>query len=188
MRRHSLVKYDPLYSNREAHRWDFITMPEPIVLYSANTLLAYRINQRYYRETHFVWCNPYFCAPGSALDDSMPPSSTPAEICRGFFNDVQHQDQHSAKIPSSRDGLRRGALSRQKAGMITEQQRLEVEAIIAAAPLADFRPLLYVIPFSLVMELVNEVPPAQRAHPFSREYIVENLPRARFDVVEWQWR
>lgn len=163
-------------------------MPEPLVLYSANTLLAYRINQHYYGGIHFVWCSPFFASPASSLDTQMPPSSTPCEICRTLQLDVGQSDLHSAKVKSVREGIRHGAEARHKQGLIHEEQRTELEAIVEAAPLADFRPLLYVIPFGLVAGLAQRVPAARRAHPFSEEFLLERLPRASFDVLDWQWR
>lgn len=163
-------------------------MSAPLILYSANTLLAYRINQIYYHGRHFVWCNPYFSASAPSIDVQMPPSSTPSDICRGLFADVSQQDVHSLKIQSNRVGIRTGASSKRNAGQITEEQLLEIEQIVSAAKPADFRPLLYVIPFQLVAEQAKPVPPADRAHPFSQEYIIKDLPRLSFDVLEWSWR
>ncbi len=36
----------------------------PLVLYSANTLLAYKINETFYKGLHYVWCNPVFDGGG----------------------------------------------------------------------------------------------------------------------------
>jgi len=163
-------------------------MSDPLILYSANTLLAYRINQVYYEERHFVWCNPYFSASVSSIDVQFPPSSTPSEICRNLFGDVSQQDLHSGRIQSNRDGIRNGASLKRSKGEITEEQLKEIEQIASAASVADFRPLLYVIPFYLIAGQVRPVPSADRAHPFSREYIIENLQRSSFDVLEWLWR
>jgi hypothetical protein len=163
-------------------------MSAPLILYSANTLLAYRINQGYYRERHFVWCNPYFSATMPSIDVQMPPSSTPSEICRNLFGDVSQQDLHSSRIQANRDGIRKGANLMRSTGEITDKQLREIEQIVSAAAVADFRPLLYVIPFHLIAERVKSVPPADRAHPFSREYIIADLPRSSFDVLEWSWR
>lgn len=163
-------------------------MSSPLILYSANTLLAYRINQGYYRERHFVWCNPYFSASAPAIDVQMPPSSTPSEICRNLFGDVSQQDLHSSRIQANRDGIRKGANLKWSMGEITQEQLEEIEQIVSAASVADFRPLLYVIPFALIAAQVKPVRPADRAHPFSREYIIEDLQRSSFDVLEWSWR
>lgn len=163
-------------------------MPDPLILYSANTLLAYRINQEYYQQKHFVWCNPCFSATASSIDVQMPPSSMPCEICRTLHEDVSQQDLHSDRVKRNREEVLRGAKSKRAAGVVREDQFQEIERIIAGATLADFRPLLYIIPLHLVADRVQTVLPARRAHPFSREYIIEDLPRSGFDVVEWFWR
>ncbi|MYN17205.1 hypothetical protein GTP81_10620 [Rugamonas sp. FT107W] len=51
-------------------------------------------------------------------------------------------------------------------------------------PLANFKPLMLVIPAAPVTALLNSVPVAQRASVFSEEYIIENLPRSLFDAIE----
>ncbi|MBI3374798.1 MAG: hypothetical protein HY017_24000 [Betaproteobacteria bacterium] len=60
----------------------------------------------------------------------------------------------------------------------------DILAIEAAAQSADFRPLLYVIPFVAVSHLLKEVPVSRRAHPLSQEYIIEELPTELFDAIE----
>lgn len=161
---------------------------DPLVLYSTNTLLAYRIGQKFYQELHYVWCNPFFRPPQSSLDVEMPPSSTPFDIYQTLRTDVGRRDRHSAKVGSSREGLRRGAKSRHEQGLISAETRSIIEGIIESAALDDFMPLLYVIPFHSVRENARHVEPSRAAHPFSQEYLIENLPRTRFDVVQFETR
>ncbi|HKI00593.1 MAG TPA: hypothetical protein VKK31_01300 [Thermoanaerobaculia bacterium] len=163
-------------------------MPDPLVLYSANTLLAYRINERYYHQNHFAWCAPFFSVSGDSIDIPMPPSSTPCDICRKYLDDIQRQDRHSSSIHNNREGLRSGMAAKREAGVITPEQHQEIERIVSEASVGDFRPLLYIIPFNSVRDLIQPVPPHQKAHPFSPEYKIEDLPRSRFDVLDWQWR
>jgi hypothetical protein len=163
-------------------------MSEPLVLYSANTLLAYRINEDFYRQTHFVWCSPFFSASAASIDVQMPPSSTPCDICKVYLEDIARQDLHSPSLKSHRSGLERGMKSQLAKRLIHEEQYQELEEIVSKAALDEFRPLLYIIPFEGVRDLVRPAPRRQRAHPFSPEYIIERLPRSRFDVLEWFWR
>lgn len=163
-------------------------MPDPLVLYSANTLLAYRINEHFYGQCHFVWCSPFFSSSSASIDVQMPPSSTPCDICRTYLNDIARRDWHSASLQDHRDGLKEGMNSKLANGVITEEQYQELDEIVSKAPLDDFRPLLYIIPFAGVQELVETVPPLRKAHPFSREYVIRHLPRSRFDVLDWEWR
>jgi hypothetical protein len=68
--------------------------------------------------------------------------------------------------------------------MITDAQEKEIEAIVHAAETADFRPLIYVIPYHLVAAEIKTVAVPDRAHPLSAEYLLERLQRQKFDVIE----
>jgi|SRR6185436_1167049 len=86
-------------------------MPDPLLLYSTNTLLAYHINQTYYGELHYVWCSAFF---GAANIPSPyrpnPPSSSPQEIYETLLKAIESNDKHSNKIRRNRAGLRHGRL------------------------------------------------------------------------------
>ena len=164
-------------------------MPDPLVLYSANTQLAYRINEHFYQQIHFVWCNPFFSATAPrSIDVQMPPSSTPCDICRNYLEDIARGDRNSRSLQANRIGLKQGMDLKLADGVITEEQYWELEEIVSKVSLDEFRPLLYVIPFEGVRNLVRPAPRHQRAHPFSPEYMIDRLPRSRFDVIDWIWR
>ncbi|MGH6921758.1 MAG: hypothetical protein ACREJ0_29170 [Geminicoccaceae bacterium] len=155
------------------------------MLYSAQTLLAYRINQRYYGERHWVWCSPYRGSGSTAtVDTAVPPSSSPLAIYRALHEDVKHNDHHSTKIEANRQGLVRGATMKLAAGAIDDLAASEIAEITRLAGVADFRPLLYVIPYALVDGSVRAVPVTQRAHPLSDEFQIESLSRQCFDIIE----
>ena len=159
-------------------------MPNPLILYSTNTRLAYLISKRYYGNLHYVWCTPYFDSQSiSAHDYTVPPTASPSEIYHSLYQEVIRDDRHSAEIRENKDGLRKGVIAKREAGIITEGQRQEIETILNRTGIQDFKPLLYVIPFNLVADLVDEVPVDERAHPLSVEYIIRELPRHLFDVI-----
>lgn len=160
-------------------------MTDPLVLYSTNTWIAYAIAERFYASQHYVWCTPDFDARAQAsVDRTVPPTSCPAEIYRNLFEEATRGDRHSAKIDDNRTGLLRGATVRHEEGTITASQLRDIVSIVEQAQLRDFRPLLYVIPFHGVRDMVREVPVADRAAPLSREYLIDRLPRASFDLIE----
>lgn len=80
-------------------------------------------------------------------------------------------------------GLRRGATFREGQGDITNSQRLEILDKVRLAQLADFKPLLYVIPYTIVRGMLSTVPVKHRANPLSEEYIIAGLPRTSFDII-----
>ena len=160
-------------------------MADPLILYSAYSWLAYVINQTYYRSLHYVWCTPFFDPRSKfSAESAVPPTSSPKEIYDTLFDEVARGDRHSAKIRQNRLGILRGADVKLRLGSISEVQHQEVVAIATNAESRDFRPLLLVIPYSNVAGALKQVPIKDRAHPLSQEYIVEDLPRTAFDVLE----
>lgn len=159
-------------------------MPTPLLLYSTNTLLAYHINQTYYGELHYVWCSAFF---GAANIPSPyrpnPPASSPQVIYETLLKAVENSDRHCEKIRLNKAGLRHGASLKQGQGDITKTQRLEILDQVRLAQVPDFKPLLYVIPYTLVSGMLTTVPVKHRANPLSEEYIIARLPRISFDII-----
>ncbi|HLL72981.1 MAG TPA: hypothetical protein VK363_16180 [Pyrinomonadaceae bacterium] len=158
-----------------------------LLLYSTNTWLAFMISKEYYNDVHYVWCSPFFSSKAiPAYDYTNPPSSSPSDIYDNFYADSNSGDLHSARIKGNRVGIIRGANKKARAGIISEQQKREIYSIVKQSESLNFRPLLYVIPFALVEDIAKIVPLDQRASAFSVEYIIENLPRSCFDVLEYR--
>lgn len=149
------------------------------VLYSVNTWLAYKIAEVYYLDIHYVWCAPFFNS-----NSDNPPSSDPGEIYRTLAKDVIGKDKHSAKIAQNKAGILKGADINLQKGVIKEEQHQDILEIVNSAELPDFRPLIYVIPFHLVKDLAKPASIRIKANHFSKEYIVENLAREHFDIIE----
>jgi hypothetical protein len=161
------------------------TTNKPIVLYSANSWLGYKIADEYYRGQHYVWCTPYFDSSSiPSIDYTVPPSSSPIEIYRSLREDVKRGDRHSAKIAANKAGLLRGVEHKRAAGDVTDEQASEIASIVDASEPRDFRPLIFVIPFHLVQDKLRKVPVSQRAHPLSVEFIIDGLTRDCFDVID----
>lgn len=159
-------------------------MLSPLLLYATNTLLAYHINQKYYGELHYVWCSAFFGAENVPSPyRPNPPSSSPQEIYDTLLKAVENSDRHSEKIRLNKAGLRRGATFKHGQGGITNTQRLEILDKVRLAQLADFKPLLYLIPYPLVSGLLSTVPVKHRANPLSEEYTIARLPRTSFDII-----
>jgi hypothetical protein len=55
---------------------------------------------------------------------------------------------------------------------------------VARAQITDFKPLLLVIPYAPVRDIVKPAEIGARAKATSEEYIIEALPRDSFDVLE----
>ena len=158
-------------------------------MYSANSWLAYKIAQLYYGGEHYVWCTPCFSSNSvPASDYTVPPSSSPSEIYNELLEDTIRGDRHSLKITVNKAGILRGAHCKEKQQVITKSEKAEIFAAVDRAETADFRPLIYVIPFTKVAKSLELVPVTERAHPLSIEYLIKRLPRKYFDVIEFRKR
>jgi len=156
-------------------------VPQPLLLYSTGSWLAYKINEHYYNNEHWVWCSPSF---DGSITGVNPPSSTPRVIYRDLWDASTKGDLHSSKILSNKAGIVRGAMEKLKKGLISRKNFKDIQSIVQAAQLHDFIPVLYVIPFTKVASLVKEVKVEDRAHPLSEEFIIRRLPRNRFDILK----
>ena len=148
-------------------------MNEKLILYSANTWLAFMIAQKYYQKEHYIWCTPVFDSRKAQYNGLIvPPTSCPSEIYHNLHEEVSRGDRHSSKIKENRIGILRGAEIKLSQGLITEAQKEEIAAIVDQAELRDFRPLMYIIPFARVQSLVAEVAISDRAHPVFVKQVV----------------
>jgi|SRR6185437_3047887 len=163
-------------------------IPEPLVYYSANTYLAYWLNKTFYNNKHFVWCSPAF-DPGK-LDTKdirckIPPSSSPFNIYCSLSADLKSSDMHSSKIKENKYGLIRGANYHLEIGTIDEEEYARIIRIIDKATIAEFRPLIYVIPSHLIKDRLKEVEVDLIANPLSIEYQINDLTSEEFDLIEF---
>jgi hypothetical protein len=157
----------------------------PLVLYSTNTLLKYKI-QRDYRKEHHVWCSPIFEAAkvGRYVRGAgTPPSSDPASILRALHRAVTDADDHDTKIADQKKVLLGLAVQWFNASLISDAAQQEIAAMVTAARFTDWKPLLFVIPYHAVASRVAEVARARRASS-EPEYIVPDLKPDEFDIIE----
>lgn len=156
-----------------------------ILLYSANAWLAYIIQQIYYNEEHYVWATDHLAPKSPWYDYTMPASSCPRRIYRILAQAVSSGDLHCTKIQEIKVGILKGAAHKRGIGVINEEQEQEIASIVDAAQVSDFRPLVYLIPFTPeVAKIARKVSVRDRAHPLSVEYVIESLPRRYFHIIE----
>lgn len=155
----------------------------PIVLYSANSSLAYEIAEQFYGGRHFVWCAPNWKISHVGVRTVNPPSSHPLRIYRELADAAVNDDQHCAKLRQNRLGILRGAEEHLANGSITQDSFDIIVEMIEHAKAPEFNPLLYVIPFARVEDRVVPARPTERANVLSREFKIRDLASAEFDVL-----
>jgi len=157
-----------------------------LVLWSTNPKIKHYIQQAYFGGTHFVWCSPAFdgqSLPRYSIGHSQPPSSDPVSIYRNLHRAVSMGDQLDPKITRMKADMVARAIRQHDEGVITEEMRDEVVAIIESSTLKDWRPLIYVIPFDRVKGRHRLVPRNSRAS-MEPEYQIVDLLDGEFEIIE----
>jgi hypothetical protein len=158
-----------------------VTPQVVLILYAVSTWLSYVVAQEYFGGYHHVRCSPNYSSP----DFAGAPSASPGAIYAKLAEAVNNGDRHAMTIRLFSENLRKEARDRVTAGELDEKQYKVIDDIIRVAETKDFKPLLYVIPFAGIENIVAETPIQERAHPLSREYVIARLPRHLFDIVDF---
>ena len=158
-------------------------MEEPKYLKSTQTSLAYRINQIYYGEVHFVYAAPdgsgaAVCSPLEA----NPPSSDPMDIYTRLLREIGTNDSGGELIGKNKIGLRKGVQVKLDSEIINEIQRREILQMVEKANVRDFRPVMYTMLCTEVEYLLEPVPIDVKANVASREFMIKELPRDLFRI------
>lgn len=135
---------------------------------------------------HYVWCAEAFDGTklaGYSGASTIAPTSNPADIYKTVRAECERGDRHSAKISEWKLNLTALAVRWQQEGKITDQQKQDIVYLVENAPFSQWRPLVYIISRPLVEARMEAVPAAQCAS-FGPEYIVRDLARHEFDVIE----
>lgn len=160
-------------------------MPGPL-LYSTNPFLKLLIQEKYRKDTHYVWCSEAFDSTKHGVYSSIAltaPSSDPCAIYKQLRDETAKGERHSVKIPQMKASLQALAIRWRDANEITAEQSAEIIYMADTAGPAEWRPLIYVIPRVPVAARLVSVPIAQRAS-LGQEYTIADLARHEFDVIE----
>ena len=155
----------------------------PIILYSANTLLAYSLSEQFYGGTHYVWCVPNRERMHERVRGPMPPTSDPFRIYASLMHALKENDRHCPQIRQNRAGLLRGAEQKFQEGLISKDIFHYIYSIIDEASLNDFSPILYVIPYHKVKDRIVLPKPSEKAGSLSVEYRIHDLKSDEFDAI-----
>lgn len=142
--------------------------------------------EQYAGDSHYVWCSDCFDsskAGAYTARGNAAPSSDPASIYRQLVADVKKNDKHSQKIADQRLSLISRGSAWCNEGLISAEDAEEITYFVNSAEISHFRPLIFVIPYAAVAERVRVVPMQQRAS-FGREYIISDLKRHEFEIIE----
>jgi hypothetical protein len=158
----------------------------PLLLYSTNVFLKLLIQERFRGDVHYIWCSEYFDSkslPRYSSSSLIAPSSNPADIYLELRRAVHGKDRHCLKINEQKLSLKSLAITWEASGEISTDNKEEIIYRVDTADFDDWRPLLYIAPRDLVQSRLQVVPPSKRAS-FGLEYIIPDLKRSEFDIIE----
>ncbi len=158
---------------------------DTLLVYSTNSWIAYEISREFYRDEHYVWCAPGWDEETlSRKGHGNPGSATPFDIYYQFLGDIQRRERHGQIIRNNRIGIRSGARAKLRAGIIGREKYEEILYRVNHAESLDFRPLLYLIPYTEEIDgRLIVVQSRDRAGFSSAEYKIASLPGKCFDVM-----
>jgi hypothetical protein len=160
-------------------------MPPPL-LYSTNVALKFLIQERFRKNLHFAWCSEYFDAkhyPPYSIKSHVAPSANPYDIYRELKDAVARNDRHCSKINEQKVTFKNLALEWEAGGEISHAEKEEIIFWTDNAGFNEWRPLIYVIPRSLVELRLELVAPDTRAS-FGSEYVIRDLRKDEFNIIE----
>jgi hypothetical protein len=156
------------------------------MLYSTNVMLKLLLQERYAGDRHYVWCSEHFDSqtlPKYSSSYHVAPSANPADIFRQIKQDVDRGDLHSTKLGEQRASFKARAHEWEKTGTISATDREDIIYMVDNATSKDWRPLIYVIHREPVASRLQSVPASRRAG-IGPEYIIADLARHEFDILE----
>ena len=160
-----------------------------LLYYSANSYLSYLVNRRFYNGQHYVWVSPVFNpATLDAMHEwrNIPTSSSPHDVYLTYRDSVNTADRHSDIIKQNIRGIKRGALKWLDDKKIDQHQYQSILYMVKNAQLADFRPLLYLIPAHVVQTKLQPVESKLLANPLGPEYRIFDLQQNEFEIMEFK--
>jgi hypothetical protein len=157
------------------------------VLYSTNVYLKLHIHEKWRGDKHYVWCSEWYDstkAPAYVGTAQIPPSSDPCAIYKELKEALARSDAHCAKVISQRGSFMKLAAGWCKKGEIDSAAKNEIAFLAKQGSGAPYwKPLVYVIPRAAVQSRLKPVPARNRAG-LGDEFIIEDLRRSEFDVIE----
>ncbi len=156
------------------------------ILYSANPWFAHEMAKRFRDGRHLVWCSEHYDPTqqhGVSAGRAIAPSSSPKGIFETLRGDCEREDSHSALIANYRKKFKRLANVWHADEGMSKEDRDEIHQIVKLPSWRIWRPVLYVIPRSLVAERLCAVGANERAG-YGPEFRIYDLMPHEFDVIE----
>lgn len=144
--------------------------------YSAQTTLAHRISERYFKGKFFVYC-------AEVYDSENPDSSSPAKVYQVLRAIAEKGDRGHPKFDDHKQSLKAVALDQFVKGNLNQDEYDAMIWEIKQAETRDFAPIIYLILRSAVTSKIAPVPVAKRASPDSEEFTIAGMVADDFEMI-----
>lgn len=160
-------------------------MDDNTLLFSANTYLGMYIAKKYYHNYHYLWFTTAF------NDRSQPKSSNPFERCQMLLKAIATGDAHDDFIRNICDKMKEGVEVKLRENIITKDDSLKIRKLIEEArndsPMGEsFMPVVVITTWEKVKEFNKELDHSEKASSSSIELLCSDVPRDRFDIVNFE--
>jgi hypothetical protein len=159
-----------------------------LLLFSVNPRIRLIAQEWFFGDVHHVWCSENYDSnvlSPYTFASLQGASSNPKDIYNDLRKAVETGDTHNARIVRVRAWYIQKASEEFQHGHFTAEQRDELISLFERAETRLYSPLLYVIPRLPIQDRgrLKLVPPQKRAS-HGPEYIVEDLRRDEFEIME----
>lgn len=150
----------------------------PVFLFSQSTKLAHKIDEKFYKNEHYVWCSEFI------HDNNQPPTSDPIARCNRLLQIIKTGDRHATEIDEHLSGILAGAKAKLKSKVISKEEHKLICTYLNIVGYEEFMPIIYIIDYSKVKERCEYVSPRNKASDSSSEIRITNLKPDEYTVID----
>jgi len=150
----------------------------PVFLFSQTTKLAYDINEKFYKNYHYVWCSEYIHRT------NQPPTSDPISRCERLLQIITTGDRHAPEIDIHLAGILAGAEAKLKSKVISKEQRKLIGTYLNTVGYKDFMPIIYIIDYNKVKDRCMYINSKDKASDSSSEILITDLKPNEYTVID----
>ena len=150
----------------------------PVFLFSQTTKLAYTINEKFYKNRHYVWCSEYI------HDTNQPPTSDPIARCNRLLQIIKTGDRHATEIDEHLSGILAGAKAKLKSKVISKEQHKLICTYLNIVGYEEFMPIIYIIDYSKVKDRCEYINAKDKASDSSSEIRITDLMPNEYTIID----
>lgn len=150
----------------------------PVFLFSQSTKLAHKIDEKFYKNEHYVWCSEFI------HDNKQPPTSDPVARCNRLLRIIKTGDRHAYEIDEHISGILAGARAKLNANVISAEQHQLICTYINSVDYEAFMPIIYIIDYNKVRDRCERISARDKASDSSSEIRIVDLKPDEYTIID----